>query len=553
MQISQSYAAPSRAALREDGLHFAVSTEQARPPVHLEAEVRHSFPYAQCMLALYDVVASDFRTPSRDYSDYQAWVQERYLEELPEIMRDRQQDLPELMVRREQVAAEIKEARKEVQKLSYDRSRKFWDKQYAYFRWLRKHDMDAWWVLDPVVSVHPDCLIFEVFSLDESSYGRVTVPTANLAPSGEVQYGTTNIDFSADLAREFERVRSYRPASVKVGQEAVSIGTMAGQRVEKKIDLPVSWVRGFLQVQSASAFPSTSLTLSASTVAEVIAVLGARREKEGPRSLRFQLEPGQRPRIVIEPWGVTIAEPHHVYQGDSADEIRVWGRRRLTTLEKLLPEAEEVEVRLLGTGLPSYWSVTVAGHRFDLGLSGWTRNDWAQSASFDLLVAGLQASEGEVALVADLLAEKLLLCTADVTRALGYERAKAQGALQKLCATGRAMYDPQADAFRWRELFDERYDLGEEVQSQHQDQAHRLVEAGKVSWTAPPKRTDQGTTIYRSRVQARVPQSVTLELDADGRIVNVSCTSSWHRREGLRRGPSPYILATVLFLAREGG
>ena len=35
-------------------------------------------------------------------------------------------------------------------------------------------------------------------------------------------------------------------------------------------------------------------------------------------------------------------------------EVRVWGRRRLLILERLLPRARRVRVFLLGTGLPTY-------------------------------------------------------------------------------------------------------------------------------------------------------------------------------------------------------
>ena len=34
----------------------------------------------------------------------------------------------------------------------------------------------------------------------------------------------------------------------------------------------------------------------------------------------------------------------------------------------------------LGSGMPSYWSVEQQGHKFDLGLSGWTENDWSAAA-----------------------------------------------------------------------------------------------------------------------------------------------------------------------------
>ena len=52
---------------------------------------------------------------------------------------------------------------------------------------------------------------------------------------GDVAYGTTNIDFSQSLADELYRVRSYRPAWLKVAQEQVQMSTSAGARLEKKI------------------------------------------------------------------------------------------------------------------------------------------------------------------------------------------------------------------------------------------------------------------------------------------------------------------------------
>ena len=53
-------------------------------------------------------------------------------------------------------------------------------------------------------------------------------------------------------------------------------------------------------------------------------------------------------------------------------EIRVWGRRRLFILERLLPRAKRVRVFLLGSGLPTFWVVDLGDLSFTLGLSGWT-------------------------------------------------------------------------------------------------------------------------------------------------------------------------------------
>jgi hypothetical protein len=456
-----------------------------------------------------------------------------------------------------------------------------------YFRWLWQHAREQWWVLDPVVSVHPEGVIFEVFSRDESSYGRVTVPCDQLQVFGAMACGTTNVDFSWRLARELERVRSYRPAWLQIGAAGVTLATHAGEALEKKIDLPPSWVRGFLQVQSAATAEATELVLSADTVAEVLSVFRRRRETRGPRSLRFLLEPGTCPVVIVEPWSTAIPERDRRFTGAYRGEIRVWGRRRLLVLSGLLPHAEAVTVRLLGTGMPSYWTVLQEGHRFDLGLSGWTANDWARSARFDLLASPAAAAPAEAEAAAAALAAASSGSSADAPESLrvgasgtltpealaeaaGMPRAIATAALQRLCAQGQAMFDPTTGGYRWRPLFPVAA-LPVEIEDPRLATARRLVAASAVRWVAPPPagyRTGRAVdvaereadgrrspasplppaTFHRAQVRGEKRFEVTLEVDADGRVPYAQCTCSWHRREKLRKGPCPHILAAAALL-----
>src|SRR5687768_16114721 len=82
MEVTQSYARPSTTTLRNEGLGFEMAAEASRPNVALQAVIRHSLSYARTMLALYEVVSSNAKFERKDTSAYQAWVQERYLEEL---------------------------------------------------------------------------------------------------------------------------------------------------------------------------------------------------------------------------------------------------------------------------------------------------------------------------------------------------------------------------------------------------------------------------------------------------------------------------------------
>jgi hypothetical protein len=558
MQIIQSYAHRSAATMEGDRLRLEMAAEQSRPAVFLEAMVRDSLSYARVMLALHAVVSGDYRAKQRDHSAYQEWVQLRYLEELPGEYGVRQARMPSMLVERDALARRIGELERKARSLE----RKIVDPYYfkamqRYFRWLWDHAREMWMVLDPVVSVHPDAVLFEVFSRDESSYGRVTVPMEGLDRLGELRCGTTNIDFSLRLAHELGRVRSYRKAWLQIGAGEVSLATRGGDVVEKKIDLPPSWVRGFLQVQSAAATPGIDLTLSAATVAEILSVLQRQREDHGPRSLRFRISPGRVPRIEVEPWGITITEATRRFEGDFDGVIRVWGRRRLLVLASLLPYAEEVRVRLLGTGLPSYWSVFQQGHRFDLGLSGWTGNDWARSARFDMLAATATASPAEIETAAGLLSEQLRLAPAALATAAEMPRETATAALQQLCADGRAMYDPIEGFYRWRPLLAFPF-AREDEGDKHLATARRLLAANAVRWRrlspdagrGSPGSETEPRTRHRAMVHGEKEFEVVLEVDADGRVPYAQCTCSWYRREKLRKGPCPHILAASADLFR---
>ena len=63
-------------------------------------------------------------------------------------------------------------------------------KRNTFWKWLYDHNREAWFVLDPIVSVQLDATFFEAFSLDESTYARVSLPhsatKSNKKPSCEL-------------------------------------------------------------------------------------------------------------------------------------------------------------------------------------------------------------------------------------------------------------------------------------------------------------------------------------------------------------------------------
>ncbi len=562
MEITQSYAKPSSAAPRGEGTNFSLSIQSERPPVALQALVLDSLSYARAMLALHEVVSGDLRFKEKDHSAYQTWVQGQYLQELDAVAGARLRALPgqhEQLQRVREAMAPLQKRERELYR-DYDGG----DMRKAktrYWKYLYTHNKALWWLLDPVVSVHPDSVIFEVFSQDESSYGRVTVPMEKLDTIGETVFGTTNVDFSQRLADEFKRVRNYRPAFLEIGGGGVAVSTSAGTQFEKKIDLPPSWVRGFLQVQSASSLPGETVILSSATVSELLLVMRQRREKGGPRSLRFKLSPNQKPIIEIEPWNIEISEPTQIWQGSGAQEIRIWGRRRLFVLESLLAHAQTVQIKLLGSGMPSYWSVEQGegGHRFELGLSGWTKNDWSGAARFDLLASTQEVTEGDVELAATQLQNELKITPAELAQRSDLSQSSATGALQELCKQGRAMYDATQGAYRWRQLLpfpapqseeDSRLAAARRYVQQSAVKCKEITNSDGLSEFLEHQLQD-GARLFEASVKTTGGTfSPTIGLDADGRARFAQCTCGEFRRDKLRKGPCAHILAACVIAAQ---
>ena len=147
---------------------FSLSSDLNRPELKVDAEIKPSLDFAQAMLALREVVISNKISVKKDHGIYQKWVKNEYFKEL---------ELSESFKSSETLIKEKKKYEKELNLLYreiknnplslseidfYKARQKFWD-------WLRTNDYESWVVLDPVISVQPDAIIFEAFSRDEAS------------------------------------------------------------------------------------------------------------------------------------------------------------------------------------------------------------------------------------------------------------------------------------------------------------------------------------------------------------------------------------------------
>ncbi len=487
-----------------------------RPPVRFAARVKDPLRFREALSALYAVVGSDYRYVPKDRTAYLAY----------------------LRLKRETAGQSV------------------WQAQQAYFAWLLRNDPLAFCILDPVITVHPDQVMFEVFGKDESTYACLAFRRGAFDPAaGDVDCGTTNIDFSPALYDGVQQMRGYRETRLDVGAERVAVATEARQVIEKQIRVPDSWLRGFLQVQSAATLPFDHCRLAPVDLYNLLRHLRMHADKKGQRrGLRFELVPGERPRLVLEPWETVLHATGDVFRGKAARVVRVWGRRRLMTVKRLLPFVESADVYLLGSGLPSFWVFRAGDVTLTLGLTGFTASNWSQALGFDLLLPRKTQTPEALRKVIDHLAGGVWLADAKTLAAeTGVKGSALVETLQLGCQHGQLMYDIAHGVYRLRPVVAGPLDL---ARLQYRNVREKvafdlLTRRGAVRIAAETRVAGVGlevtgqVSVEEDKRDYR-PQMV---LADEGQVRKAVCTCAAFRKLGLKGGPCVHLIALRLAFA----
>jgi hypothetical protein len=403
--------------------------------------------------------------------------------------------------------------------------------------------------LDPLLTVHPDEVSLEVFSKDESAWARLAIKNEAFADRSAA-HGTTFVELGDQALAAVESVPAYRALKLVAAPERSSTKAPRVQHY----DVPHAWLRGFLQVQSAATLPSTVCHLAPIDLYNVLLQLRLKKAKNPPRGLRFELVPGEKPRVVIEPWEVVLEAHGAPYTGTAPRIARLFGRARLALLQRLLPHATSVRVHLLGAGLPSFFVVEMPQATLTVGLSGWTESSWSSAVAFDALMP----SGADEALVASL--HKDLGTDGPQTLDALVKRHKrtvadVRAGLQRLCLRGEVMFDLADGVFRPRSIFGEA--VADDVVafgSEREREAHRLLNTKKaVAVTKLHDRGHDGVDVHgevKDAVAERVyaPRFTT---DVEGRVSEAWCSCPHFRRSALREGPCAHMIALRVAFGRQ--
>jgi hypothetical protein len=364
---------------------------------------------------------------------------------------------------------------------------------------------------DPVVTSDGERLRLESLSRCGGVYGRLDVEAAGLegVPTGR---GTTNIDVNAPLYQALSRIGGDDPLRLTVGAEEVSVTTVDGQVVEKRVPLPARWLRGLAEVAARAAALDPRMELPAGRAGGLLAEVSS--------------TAARRTRWIV-PAGRTWRSSGRAVPG----AICVADGFRLSVLRPLLPLARTVTVysppATAAPGQVSGWTLEFGTARFTMLLSDAAMHGFAGDGQLlGDLASDTAVADGDA--LATVLATDPVLDQVTLAERTGWAAGRVASALSALATAGQVGYDLAAAAHYHRPL-PYRADL---VAALHPRlaAARLLATAGTVTHTANGFEVTSGERVYLVHAKG------------DG----YACTCAWWARHQGGRGPCKHVVAATI-------
>ena len=555
MKVGYQYASPSRCTQVDNQTTLGLSPDLSRDEkVSFCGKLKHPLLFRDAMLMLREIVISDTRKKPKERTDYFTWLDEEierrvkahkeYMPNVRESLRKKMDSCDFALLGKKSEIKELLNIQKNLQKQidRYDAWKDYYKIERDFWKFIKDRDYSLWFVLDPVITVHNDQVSFEAFSIDESIYGCLSVSMNEFDLLQPPKLGTTNIDFSAKLEKEMQRFRSYTDVTLSVNPGGFAIDNdIVPEYIEKKIDLPETWIKGFNQVSSAAALSGIELKLSPSDMYDICAFLRKHKEKKSPRYMKWILEPGQRVQIVFEPFGIVLTL-NAIYRGSQRREEKIWGRRRWLVVEKLIPLSKAFYVRILGFGMPQFIRADMGTMQMTVGFSSWSSNDWVKGTAFNIM-AGF-TGEGYYKDIYKLLKEKRCLSMKEISSHLSNKKGdKVKAGIGMLLRRGEGYFDITNNKVRFRHLCntpipEELYEVSD-IEMDVQKISKLTFDNMKVRYSR--QQEFLFTTTYKEDARS---SSAEIVIDQDGQITKIDCSCpKFKRGERNLSDPCAHILA----------
>lgn len=374
---------------------------------------------------------------------------------------------------------------------------------------------------DPVVTSNTSVIRFESFSACNGVYARFDLDAAGF-DAEYLDWGTTNVDVNEPLRAALTGVAAGDPLRFSVGDDELQVETMDDAIVERKVPLPARWMKGFAEVQIASACMMPVAQLERPAARSALQDLSSRRTGNRPAWVSFGRSGA---RLSQRPDGETVS---------------IVGPQRLAAFRRMLPHVRRLSVYapVNGAGAgppnrlrPSAWVAELDAARLTVVVSPELYRGFSgEGAVLHALVA---VDDVAVGAVTALLGGQARLDPEELASRAASSPGKVLDALQVLGAAGRTGHDIAADGFFHRDLPYDRTVL-EAMQPRLQGAAS-LVSEGRVGLVGDDVRVDSDGTTY------------TVRCAEDG----WRCTCAWYAKHRGERGPCKHVLAAQLARAQE--
>ncbi len=206
---------------------------------------------------------------------------------------------------------------------------------------------------DPIVTAGNSRLRFEGFSHCAGVYARVDVLPDGL--HGEfLENGTTNVDFNQSMITALGSIRPNEKIMLSVGEKEVGLYKEEEKVIERKVPLPVKWIKGLSTVQ---IYLSESEKLHCFNKIQTQQLFRGI-PKGSVKSDYYLIIRGNKP--MFSPV-------------KSADSICIGGLHRLRLLEPLLPYIDQMQVFPHVDMQSTTWQLYMGNIKFSFSLS---RETW---------------------------------------------------------------------------------------------------------------------------------------------------------------------------------
>jgi hypothetical protein len=373
---------------------------------------------------------------------------------------------------------------------------------------------------DPVVTSGGDRLRFEAFSVCCGAYARLDLKPD--AVDGQwVARGTTNVDFNAPMRTALTALLNSEQVGINVGVDTFEVERRGQTVVERKVKLPVRWLKGFVEVQAYQAGLKAKFEVSGPELKAFLRTLPAH-SPVTRGSTSFILPSGKSLRLS---------------QREASNAVRVGAPGRLKVLEEIIRHAKSVRVYASDAGV-SDWEIVVPEGSFHLVLSPEAWRGFSGEGQALSQLALRDDSEKALSSVRAALQWQSKIDESGLCAALNLDKETVHGALSALGTRGLVGFDIAENAYFHRELpFD--LSLVEDLQPRLQ-KARTLLEEKAVK--IAKKRNDVIDAFVKG---TEVEHRVLINEDT------ARCTCPWYTKHPGERGPCSHILAVEILAQQE--